>query len=302
MAESATETLKGRRAAAIDTEDSIDAELGGEYSEGSLEFFRQLGRKGAQFGQVEPWETEAIQPPAQEECNAAVEELESLDRTLERVKQYTPDAKELAWIDYKRALVEDASDNEVTWLKLKAYHHGLEALRASCAQQEDLTNAPRKEDADASARHSGVAAAREAVLKAVRALLPSSSGDEEDAAPVIDVAGPRLASHAQASSNHVHRAVAGPHGIGPTTTAAATGAAAAAATGTGTVYNPEYLEELRLTQQLAQQRHQRSNAFLFGILAAVGLSTARWLLRRKRGRDGGTVARRPATTVQPVPQ
>ncbi|GIL54264.1 hypothetical protein Vafri_9834 [Volvox africanus] len=310
MAESATETRKGRRAAAIDTEDSIDAEFGGDYSEGSLELFRQLGRKGAQFGQVEPWENEAIQPPAQEECDAADEELESLDRTLRQVKHYTPDAMELAWIDYKRALVEDASDNEVTWLKLKAYHHGLGALRASCPQQQDpadtlpLTKAPSREDTDATARNGGIAAARDAVLNAVRAILPSSSGDEEDgdAAHVMDAAVPRLASHAQASSSHVHRGVGTPHGFTTTIAAPAMGSVPAAAKGAGTVYNPEYLEELRLTQQLAQQRQQRSNAFLFGILAAVGLSTARWLLRRRRGRDGGAPARRPATTAQPVPQ
>ncbi|EFJ49833.1 hypothetical protein VOLCADRAFT_89701 [Volvox carteri f. nagariensis] len=318
MAGSATETRKGRRAAATDTEDSIDAEFGGDYSEGSLELFRQLGRKGAQFGQVEPWEEQEVRPPAQEECDAAVEELASLDRALEQVKHYRPDAKELAWIDYKRALVEEASEGEITWLKLKAYHHGLDVLRTP--RTLDGNAAAAAASSTSSCQGAGcspfpcdVASSREAVLKAVQSLLPSSSSSEEDdgaaAASHTPGVSARLTSHGHASSSSNSSATV--LGYGPTSVAATTAPATAV-----TIYNPEYLEELRLTKQLAQQRQQRSNAFIMGLTAAVGISLVRWFLHRGRrvgGRDrgsatgtaAGAAARRPtaaAAVAQPAPQ
>ncbi|GLC34957.1 hypothetical protein PLESTB_001182900 [Pleodorina starrii] len=291
MAESTTATRRARRAAANNSEDSVEAEFGGDYSEASLEVIRSFGRKGAQFGEVEPWEEQAVQPPAQEECDAAVEDLKSLERSLDAVKRYKPDAKELAWIDYKRALVEEASDDEVTWLKLKAYHHGLDVLRAqdaaaSAADAHALSGISQEQAASAHA--SELAAARDAVLLAARSLLPSSSGDEEEEDEAFTAL--RMASHAQAGTSAIARDLA--------PTIAGTSLQAPIAAAGGTIYHPDYLEEISLQRQLAQQRQQRSSAFLLGLTAAVGLSVTRWWLRRRRGAGNGA-ARRAAPQPQP---
>jgi len=120
--------------------DSVDALLGGAYSEGAIEGVRALGRP--------PWEEEDSSldpvsdledflehglalPPATHDAlqgavGAAVAALEAA-----KGQRLAPAAE--ARVRARRALAEGAPAEEVKWLKLKAYHRGVARLRQEAA-------------------------------------------------------------------------------------------------------------------------------------------------------------------------
>lgn len=299
----------------VPSEDSVEAELGGEYSEASLEAIRSLGKKNAAFGEVDTEELAASLPPSQASIDAAKARLEELRRDAEWLKNYEPTAAERERVLKKRALVEQLSPDELAWVKLQAYHRGQEAVRAArgIAQpgQAAATIAPSATTAAGTGANgassvsegqeagssSSTTSARDAVLRAAMALIPSSSSEEEqdssayldrataaatassssrdDSGTLLHVRLPAGASSAQEHDRHVSEDELA---AGPV------------------LYRADYLEEQRLTSRLARQRQQRTAAFAvsFAVAGALYLLKA---LRRKRGGAKGQAAKRPAPMV-----
>ncbi|KXZ49529.1 hypothetical protein GPECTOR_21g757 [Gonium pectorale] len=310
---------RGGRREKEQSEDSVEAEFGGDYSEESLNVLRSLGKKGQEFAELGSSEQEALEPPSQAACDAAVARYKEYERDLQEVAQHVPDERERNWVEYKRALVEDATAEELTWLKLKAYHRGIDSLRAE--RGEDAAGNPidaMPATSGSASEQQGTAAAssspssfpeRDAVLRAVRDLLPSSSSEEDDTATTSGAGGwgplhqqQRLASHAAAGP--MAAAVTG--ATLPAAAAAASShpdatASALAADEPGTVYVSSYLEEQDLSARVALQQRQRSRAFTISLAAALTLSLARWWLRRgRKGRPDAAQA--AAAAEQPAAQ
>ncbi|GFR47996.1 hypothetical protein Agub_g9820 [Astrephomene gubernaculifera] len=280
--------IKARPRDEPDSEDSVAAEFGGDYSEASLELIRTLGRKGAQFGEVEPSEEAILQPPSQAACDAAVESLAQLAQQLQEVEQHTPDAREREWVGYKRSLVEDADTEDVNWLKLKAYHHGVDRLRAARGENAAGDNVDAQSSLEQlSSSTIPTFSEREAMLAASQAALPSTSETEYDNLTNPQFQCPALLSAATpcalAAATSSQTAVSD-------TLAESTASASAVPV---TSYRDDYLEEQYLSQRLAAQQRQRSRAFQLGLVVAIGASVLRWWVRRSRGGGNGERGRGP---------
>lgn len=184
----------------------------------------------------------------------------------------------------QRALALEATPEELTWLKMREYYA---TQRAAAADGAASTSAPGAGDAASAAADNDVAALRAEMLRVAMEALGSATETEELEA--------RARSHLAASSagRQWSRGVAGGAGAAASgeasaavLAAAADAAVASVMVGTGARYRDDYLEEERLTRQVAKQRGQRSQAFALSLAAAVGVSVARWWLRRGRGGAG----------------
>ncbi|PNH01964.1 hypothetical protein TSOC_012095 [Tetrabaena socialis] len=309
-------------------EDSVDDMFDEELSEASRDVIRSLGRRGKRWGDVEDSERAAAQPPSQAECDRASQWVLEKEEELKSLKKLDIrlDARERQWVDYKRALTQGASAQELAWLKLKAYHAAVDALRASRGEDAagNEAGAPKRElprrspwwgEAQAALQPTLQQAARpehQAMLRAARDALPSSSLSSEEAS---DEAQPdaalclpapdddRLAALQAAAFPYPSSAATSHASAAPLDAASSAAAASAAAAARGvTRYRADYLEELALGEQLAAQRQQRSAAFALGLAAAVGFSLLRRWLRRGRGGAGGVAPRRRQGPASPVAQ
>ncbi|KAG2446578.1 hypothetical protein HYH02_008564 [Chlamydomonas schloesseri] len=284
-------TVTSRKAGAgALSEDTVEQEYGGDYSEASLEVIRALGpKKGAPFAELDPAERAAALPPSQAECDAAKAQLKAYKQEVDALKNTRLSERERAAIDARRSLMLDVTPEELTWLKMKEYYA---AQRAAAAASTAATSASGAASTSASAGAGPDAAAAGDDVTALRAELVRLAMEALGSATDTDELEARAASHLAAATSS--SGISGSTGRGGGADAAALAAAADAAVaavmaGTSSRYREDYLEEDRLTRQVARQRGQRSQAFALSLAAAVGVSVARWWLRRGRG-NGGAAA------------
>ncbi len=308
----------------VPSEDSVEAELGGEYSEASLEAIRSLGKKNAAFGEVDTEELAASLPPSQAAVDAAKARLEELRRDAEALKNYEPTAAERERVLKKRALVEQLSADELAWVKLQAYHRGLEAVRTARGiakpAQAASTAAPAAAAAGAGTGASGASGvsegqeagtsssafpARDAVLRAAMALIPSSSSEEEQDSSAYLTRATAAATAASSSSSrdgsstllHVRLPAGAASARGQQQQGQDRHVSEDELADGPVLYRADYVEEQRLTSRLARQRQQRSAAFALSFAVAGGLYLLKALRRKRGGANGQQAAKRPAPQV-----
>lgn len=289
-----------------DEPDSVEEEFGGEYSSETLDLLRSINKPEylEESSSLDPvsdlseyLDNSLAIPPATYD---ALQEIgkEKL-RAMEELKDAEPDASVTDTVRYRQALAQGTRPEDMTWLKLRAYHRAMNELKAVDKEQggadgvfgaeepaeptiEELSNRQRV------AQMARTLLARRARQRqdAVQRILsqPDPSEESEWVAPQpAPLLSPAAAQGVIASlcehqgSIRVLPAVPeqGPAAPVPEAeTQPATEHAQIVRPAARTVYTQTYLDQQALRRKVQRQQRQRSAAFWLSLLTVSGETRA----------------------------
>mmetsp|Transcript_13918 Transcript_13918/g.24392 ORF Transcript_13918/g.24392 Transcript_13918/m.24392 type:complete len:347 (-) Transcript_13918:595-1635(-) len=307
------------------SEDTVQHEFGAEYSENTLNILRGFEKPPflVESSSLDPADDLATymdlglaMPPASYEVLQAwgEDEIERLARLREPTNSAQADL-----VRYRQQLAEGASHQDMTWLKLRAYHRAMAQLRADQAHAKaeldmdrlqayevptdrvpaDLLNLTPKQLAERrrlAELASAKAKQQQQQSHAQRLLsLPEPSEESEwEIPPSVLLAGASVTSLSslpvsavQGVLHALRRHRGGLHVLQQELVPQQEDLPQEPGSEVQprvfqTVYAPAYLEQQRLDKFMRRQRQQRTAAFWVGLLTVSGLSLLRFLRRKMR--------------------